>query len=270
MMITIIAPIIKNKTGNLFVIDNNIAKNLALGDQVDVILLDFSKAFDKVPHQRLLHKLQYYGVHDKIQSFLTNRTQQVALSSSAPVLSGVPQGTVLGPLLFLTYISNLPDAVHNSSAKLFADDSLLYRRIKDHQEQALLQQDLDSLEEWEHTEQMNFNTSKCNVIRIMPNKRRETLTSNYSLHGQTLETTSTNKYLGINISSDLSWSNHVEDVAARGNWTMGFLRRNFRECTPKVKTATYITLVRPTLEYASAVWDPYKQKDAQLFENVQR
>ena len=104
----------------------------------------------------------------------------------------------------------------------------------------------------------------------MPNKRREILTSNYSLHDQTLETTSTNKYLGINISSDLSWSNHVEDVAARGNRTMGFLRRNFRECTPKVKTATYTTLVRPTLEYALAVWDPYKQKDAQLLENVQR
>ena len=115
---------------------------------------------------------------------------------------------------------------------------------------------------------MNFNTSKSNVIRIMPNKRRETLTSSYSLHGQIME--STNKYLGINIRSDLSWSNHVEDVAARGNRTMRFLRRNFRECTPKVKTATYTTLVRPTLEYASAVWDSYKQKDVQLLENVQR
>ena len=160
-------------------VKHNIAKNLALGDQVDVILLDFSKAFDKVPHQCLLHKLQYYGVRDKtlswIQSFLTNRIQQVALEgtllSSAPILSRVTQGTVLGPLLFLTYIHD-----HHSSARLFADDSLLYRRIKDHQDQALLQQDLDSLEEWEHTCQMNFNTSKCNVIQIMPNKRRETLT----------------------------------------------------------------------------------------------
>ena len=104
----------------------------------------------------------------------------------------------------------------------------------------------------------------------MPNKRRETLTSSYSLHGPKLETTSTNTYLGNSISSDLSWSNHVEGVPGRGNWRVGFLRRNFRECTPKVKTATYITLVRPTLVYASAVWDPYKQKDVQLLENVER
>ena len=113
-------------------------------------------------------------------------------------------------------------------------------------------------------------TEELRTTKSFNTSKRETLTSNYSLHGQTLETTSTNKYLGINISSDLSWSNHVEDVAARGNRTMGFLRRNFRECTPKVKTATYTTLVRPTLEYASAVWDPYKQKDAQLIEKVQR
>ena len=174
-------------------------------------------------------------------------------SSSAAFLSGVPQGIVLGPFLFLTYINHLPDAVQHSSARLFADASLLYRRIKDQQDQALLQEDLDSLEEWKHMWQMEFNQSKCKVIRIMPNKQRNVLTASYFLHGQTLETTSASKYLGITISGDLSWSNHVEDVAARGNRTVGVLPRNFREGTPKVKSATYTTMVRPTLEYASAV-----------------
>ena len=108
---------------------------------------------------------------------------------------------------------------------------------------------------------MEFNPSKCNIIRIMPNKQRKVLTASYFIHGQTLETTSASKYPGITISSELSWSNHVEDVAARGNRTVWFLRRNFKECTPKVKSATYTTMVRPTLEYASAVWDPHKQKD---------
>ena len=117
---------------------------------------------------------------------------------------------------------------------------------------------------------MNFNTNKCNVIWIKPTKRKETLTSSYSLHGQTLETGSASKCLDINISSDLSWSTHVEDVAARGNRTVGFLQRNFRECIPKVKSATYTTMIRPTFEYASAVWVPHKQREAQLLEKVQR
>ena len=117
---------------------------------------------------------------------------------------------------------------------------------------------------------MEFNPSKCNVIRIMPNEQRKVLTYSYFLHGQTLETTSASKYLGITISSDLSWSTHVEDVAARWNRTVGSLRRNFRECTPKVKSATYTAMVRPTLEYASAVFDPHKQKDIRLLEKVKR
>ena len=117
--------------------------------------------------------------------------------------------------------------------------------------------------------QMEFNPSKCNVICIMPNKQRKVLTSSYFLNGQTLETTSASKYLGITISSDLSWPTHVEDVAARWNRTVGSLRRNFRECTPKVRSATYTTTVRPTLEYASAVCDPDKQKDIRLLEKIQ-
>ena len=144
------------------------------------------------------------------------------LSSSAAVLSGVPQGSVLGPLLFLTYINDLPDAVPHSNARLFADDSLLYRRIKD-QKKVLLQDDLDFREEWEHMWQMESNPSKCNVIRIMANKQRKVLTAIYFLHGQTLETTSAGKYLGTTISSDLSWSTHVEDVVAQGNRTVRLL-----------------------------------------------
>ena len=99
--------------------------------------------------------------------------------------------------------------------------------------------------------------------------KTKVLTASYFLHGQTLETASAGKYRGITISSDLSGSTHVEDVAARGNRTVGFLPRNFREGTPKVKSATYTTMVRPTLEYSSAVWDPQQQKDIRLLEKVQ-
>ena len=126
---------------------------------MDIISLDFAKAFDKVPHTRLLHKLDNYGVRDNvkrwIESFLSQREQQVILdgvrSDTAEVLSGVPQGTVLGPLLFLCFINDLPESIKSSQAKLFADDSLLFMVIKNDSDIALLQGDLSALEHWEKT-----------------------------------------------------------------------------------------------------------------------
>ena len=135
-----------------------IAEKLKSGkDQIDVILLDFAKAFDKVLHKRLLHKLCHYGVRGKtlqwIPSFLSSRTQQVLVegceSAKLDVLSGVPQGTVLGPLLFLVYINDLPEVVSTSTLRLFADDSLLYRQVRNQTDSKDLQNDLSALEEWE-------------------------------------------------------------------------------------------------------------------------
>ena len=134
----------------------DLAKGIDDNTQIDAVLLDFSKSFDKVPHKRLASKLHHYGIRGRtlswIQSFLANRTQRVAvegvMSDSAPVTSGVPQGTVLGPLLFLVYINDLPAQV-KSKARLFADDCLLYRKICSPDDRAALQRDLDSLQRWE-------------------------------------------------------------------------------------------------------------------------
>ena len=156
----------------------SIASKLKGKSQVDVIQLDFSKAFDKVPHQRLMYKLQYYGVRCTtakwIQSFLRNRKQNVLLegemSSEKDVLSEVPQGTVLGPLLFLTYINDLPDCVASSEIKIFADDSLLFRVVNSQQDADYLQKDLTALEKWEREWQMSFHLEKCTVIRMHATK----------------------------------------------------------------------------------------------------
>ena len=152
---------------------DDIATHVDSGAQIDAILLDFSKAFDKVPHQRLLAKLAHYGVQgmllDWIQDFLSIRSQTVVLNnaSSDPtkVLSGVPQGSVLGPLLFLLYINDLPRHV-SSKAKLYADDTLLYRVINTPNDISILQVDLNSLSQWAQKWQMTFNASKCAHLTI--------------------------------------------------------------------------------------------------------
>ena len=141
--------------------------------QTDVVVLDFTKAFDVVSHQRLLHKLDHYGIRGttliSIQNFLTNRTQKVVVdgssSDSARVKSGVPQGTVFGPLLFLTYINDLPSTV-SSQVCLFANDCLLYRLIKYWADQEKLQRDLSALQDWADRWGMCFNPSKCSVLRV--------------------------------------------------------------------------------------------------------
>ena len=121
---------------------------------------------------------------------------------------------------------------------------------------------------------MDFNASKCSVIHILPSKRKHVIDSSYTLHGQTLETVEESKYLGVTISNNLTWIRHTENVTGKGNKTLGFLRRNFKDCTTQVKAATYTTMVRPTLEYATTVWDPYPrpylQKDIKAVEQVQR
>ena len=151
----------------------DLAAALEENEQMNAILLDFSKAFDKVSHQRLAIKLDHCGIRGtllrRIKSFLANRTQQELIeghtSSPAPVVSGVPQGTVLGPLLFLIFINDLSLKV-SSTTRVFAVDSLLYRRIKSPEDAQILQEDIDKLQEWEKDWQMSFNASKCEVIRV--------------------------------------------------------------------------------------------------------
>ena len=169
---------------------NDLAEGLRDKEQIDAILLDFSKAFDRVLHERLLLKLHHLGVRgillDWVRDFLSGRTQQVVLegkrSQTAKVTSGVPQGTVLGPLLFLVFINDMPDSV-TSNIRLFADDALLYRSIKTNNDAEALQKDLDDLQSWEKLWQMYFNPDKCEVLRIT--NKRKIVNAEYSIHNTT-------------------------------------------------------------------------------------
>ena len=253
----------------------DVLNNLRSGKQTDVIVMDFAKAFDKVSHWRLAIKLKNFGVtgpiNDWIKDFLTDRSQRVVCNGEtsewAPVLSGVPQGSVIGPLLFLVYINDLPDRVR-STVRLFADDTIMYLTVQGDSDAATLQQDLDSLAEWEDKWKMSFHPEKCSVLRITRNKTPKIY--NYTLHGHILKDETDSKYLGVTINNKLSWNNHIDNICRKGNASIGFLRRNLQISQPHIKAAAYTTLVRPQLEYAATVWDPYTKEKQKQIEMVQR
>ena len=248
------------------------------GHQIDVGILDFSKAFDTVPHQRLLNKLRIYGIEGKvlnwIEGFLSDRRQLVLCggvkSEYTAVTSGVPQGTVLGPLLFLLHINDLPSIVDPGTVvRLFADDALIYRVINSIQDQVTLQRDLKALEKWASTWGMVFNASKCHMMHICRSKT-QTLTHFYDLCDTVLSSVASEKYLGVHLRDDLNWSDQVDHVASNAASKLGFIRRNLKGAPIACKKMAYTSLVRSGMEYASIVWDPDTKCNSDKLERIQR
>ena len=163
------------------------------------------------------------------------------------MVSGVPQGTVLGPLLFLLHINDLPSVV-SSKVRLFADDCLIYRNIKNKEDQIALQKDLNLLENWGTTWGMRFNAAKCNIMRV--SRTRNPKLFNYSLTGQVLEEVMDAKYLGVTLSNDFEWSKHI---ANKANSKLLFLRRNLKGYPEKLKQTAYFSLIRSFMEYGTTV-----------------
>lgn len=243
------------------------------GRAVDVIYLDFQKAFDKVPHKLLLNKVRSVGIegfiHQWISDWLFERKQRVVLngkfSNWQNVTSGVPQGSVLGPVLFLIYINDLDENIKCLLSK-FADDAKFANKVTVLREQQELQGDLNTAGEWAVDAKMSFNLDKCKVLHIGSNN----VQANYTLNGVQLKSVDEEKDLGVMISKDLKPSKQISKVIKTANMFIGFIGRAFQFRNEEIILNLYNALVRPHLEYCVQSWSPYYKKDIEKLERVQR
>ena len=243
------------------------------GDPVDIIYMDLSKAFDKVPHARLMYKLMHCGingrVYDWIKEWLHNRKQRVILnghkSEWQSVKSGVPQGSVLGPLLFLMYINDLEKNIKCKVSK-FADDTKIAASVKNVKGCFDLQRELNKILGWADRSQMDFNIKKCKVLHAGHSNKN----FNYEIQGEWLDSVENEKDLGVIVSNDLEVSSHCLEARNKANRMLGIINRNVSYKSKEVMSKMYNSYVRPVMEYCSQVWAPHLRKDIDMLEAVQR
>ena len=239
---------------------------------IDILYLDFQKAFDKVPHDKLMIKVRALGIvgeiADWIEDWLRNRKQRVVINGEASewadVTSGVPQGSVLGPLLFIIYINDIDVGLVSRIAK-FADDTKLGIDAGNKEEIQGLQADLGRLGEWSEKWQMPFNVNKCKVMHIGYNNPN----SRYNLLGNDIECVQQEKDLGVIISNDLKFSKQCINVEKKAQKLIGYIKRQFRNRNKEIVIPLYNALVRPHLEYAVQFWCPTLRMDIERLEAVQ-
>ena len=264
----------KTCSTNLVTCIDHWTKILDSGGTLDAIYLDLMKAFDKVPHRRLLKKLRAYGIRGEvlqwIKEFLKHRRQRVVLNGSkstwSSVTSGIPQGSVLGPTLFLVFINDLPDVVR-ALIQIFADDSKMYLEISTPNDSESLQTDLGKMESWTHTWQLKFNEAKCKVVHMGKNNTNTDYTLN---SGAKLETSTCEKDLGVLVDNKLTFSDHAQKAVSKANSKLGIIRRSYTYLDSEVVSKLFTSLVRPILEYGIVAWSPVYKKDADAIERVQR
>ena len=244
---------------------------------VDAAYLDFRKAFDTVPHKRLITKLRGYGISGKllewIKDFLSDRFQYVSVnghcSEKVPVTSGVPQGSVLGPTLFIYFINDLPITQENLG-KIFADDTKSWRTIDTISDQNTMQTGIDALVAWSERWMLLFNGDKCNMLHLGKNNPKYNYTIKDGDTVKTLNETNSEKDLGVIVDTELQFGDHIASVVKKSRKISGMLMKNICHKSKDIMVPLFKALVRPHLEYANAVWAPYKRKDIDKLEKVQR
>ena len=265
---------------------NDIITGLCNEEDTDSIYLDYEKAFDKVDHNLLIAKLKRYKFHPRvvtwISSFLSCRSQTVLIgnerSSSAQVRSGVPQGTVLGPILFLVFINDLENVVDTSTVRFFADDTRISHQIRDSSSHDQLQSDLQNILKWSTENNMRLHEQKFELLIHEANPRntlhhlpfsRELWSYDVSDEVQ-LTPTNCLRDLGLQVTNDLSWSTHIQSILKKGRSVSAWALSVFRTRDRLTMLTLYKSLIRSTIEYCCPIWHPSKISDIEAIEEIQR
>ena len=265
----------KSCTTNLIAFMDKLTKTVDSGKPADIFYLDFAKAFDKVPHQRLLNKMESKGINGGaiqwVKSWLAGRTQTVVVngaeSGPSEVKSGVPQGSVLGPPLFDIFIDDLDDcAAELEIIVKFADDTKGFKEIGGPEDKEKLQNTLGKLEEWAERWGMAFNIPKCKIMHVGPHNPGYT----YTMSGQPLIVVEEEKDIGVTVHRSLKPARHCKKAAGIAGAVLRQLARNFHYRDRYVFKKLYVQYVRPHLEFASPAWNPWQKEDIDILEKVQK
>ena len=247
-------------------------------NKVDMIYLDFCKAFDSVPHKELLYKLWRIGITGDLwlwfKNYLSDRSHYVQFNNVASpteaVLSGVPQGSILGPLLFIIYVNDIPDIITYSSCFLFADDVKLLKTINTMEDHQRLEDDLKAISDWCKQWNLALNPTKCNAIQFSTQTPSQELAP-YTIGQSDIPFVNSQKDLGVIVSNSLSWSEHFDLICSKAYQALYVIRRNIPPHSPiQLKKILYCSLVKSQITYCCQLWQPQLIKHIQSLERIQR
>ena len=253
---------------------DNFTDMIEKGYDIDVVYLDFKKAFDSVPHERLLNKLSAYGIQGNIlnwvRAFLSNRIQRVRVgcTTSPPenVTSGIPQGSILGPILFTIFINDLPDTIE-STCKIFADDTKIYNTPSN---SSTIQSDLEKLQTWSEKWQLGFNVTKCKALHV--GKHNPAISYSMKNDGITQEVLECEeeKDLGVTFDNQLNFNSHIDKAISTAKRVLSMSKRAFKNLDKSAMLTIYKALIRPHLEYGNIIWAPKLKRHSIAIEKIQR
>lgn len=267
----------RSTVSNLVILEDYITDNMCRGKQIDVVYTDYSKCFDRIDHCTLIHKLSAMGIRGDLLrwfiSYISNRSQAVAIknyiSSWVTVPSGVPQGSLLGPLLFVIFVNDIGDCFHSSRLLCFADDMKIFSTISSNNDVQALQADLLRLDDYCVKNMLDLNPSKCSVVTFT--RKKNTISSHYTLKGQKISKCDKIRDLGVIFDSKLLFDEHVDSIVKKASRALGFVMR-MSSCFKEAKTfkILFCTFVRSILEYGSQIWNPRYDKYIIRLESIQK